>query len=168
MRVVPNPEGLASYEICTRKNDLTSRNSRERGKIQYQVRQGCDSAVKASGVPLLHIIKRIGTGNIPLQPIKVWRNNAPLKHIMKGTPITVETYKPHIRFGNEKKALPDNAGAYHKAHRKRRGRTAPTQSRKSFSPTKPYRNQKARRTLPLSLICKGVDGSSSGCMQPYR
>lgn len=47
-----------------------------------------------------------------------------LKHIRKGTPITVEIHKPHNRFGNEKKALPDNAGAYYKAHRKRRGRTA--------------------------------------------
>ncbi|OUN77890.1 hypothetical protein [Bacteroides sp. An51A] len=148
---------------------MTSRNSRERGKIQYQVRQGCDSAAKASGVPFLHIIKRRGTGNIPLQPIKVWRNNeAPPEHIKKGTPITVEIHKPHIRFGNEKKALPDNAGAYHKAHRKRRGRTAPTHPKKSFSHTKPYRNQKARRMLPLSLTCKGSDGSSSGCMQPYR
>ncbi len=57
-----------------------------------------------------------------------------LKHIRKGTPITVEIHKPHIRFGNEKKALPDNAGAYHKAHRKRRGRTAPRAAKEILQP----------------------------------
>lgn len=81
-----------------------------------------------------------------------------LKHIRKGTPITVEIHKPHNRFGNEKKALPDNAGAYYKAHRKKEEEPLPNQPGKSFSPTKPYRNQRHGGRYHSPLHVRGLTG----------
>lgn len=59
-----------------------------------------------------------------------------LKHIRKGTPITVEIHKPHIRFGNEKKALATMQMATMKHTGKRRGRTAPRAAKEILQPYK--------------------------------